>query len=59
MDPILTLDTAEPLLADAAIYLPLYQDSMMVGVTESVVNVPVSGPIQVSIFGTAGTWDLA
>uniref|UniRef100_UPI003D8CB2D9 ABC transporter family substrate-binding protein n=1 Tax=Gordonia sp. B7-2 TaxID=3420932 RepID=UPI003D8CB2D9 len=59
VDPIPTLNTAEPLLADAAIYLPLYQDSMMVGVTESVVNVPVTGPIQVSIFGTAGVWDLA
>lgn len=57
-DPLETLTIAEPLLAGAAIYLPLYQDSLVTGTTPSVVGVPVSGPIQVSIFGTAGTWDI-
>lgn len=57
-DPEPMLDEAEPLLAAAAIYMPLYQDSMMVGVTRQVTGVPLSGPIQVAIFGTAATWNL-
>lgn len=57
-DPEELLDEAEPLLAGQAIYLPLYQDSMVVGVTRSVTGVPLSGPIQVSIYGTAATWEL-
>ncbi|WLP90020.1 ABC transporter family substrate-binding protein [Gordonia sp. NB41Y] len=56
-DPEELLDEAEPLLAAQAIYLPLYQDSMVVGVTRSVTGVPLSGPIQVSIYGTAATWE--
>ncbi|QUD84364.1 ABC transporter family substrate-binding protein [Gordonia polyisoprenivorans] len=57
-DPTPMLAEAEPLLADQAIYLPLYQDSMLVGVTPAVTGVPLSGPIQTSIYGTAATWDI-
>ena len=57
-DPLPQLTEAEPLLAAQSIYLPLYQDSMMVGVTRKVTDVPLSGPIQVSIFGSASTWNL-
>ncbi len=58
-DPISTLEQAEPLLAAQAIYLPLYQDSMIVGVTPEVRDVPLTGPIQESIFGTAVNWELS
>ena len=58
-DPIETLDEAEPLLAAQAIYMPLYQDSMVVGVTPLVRDVPLTGPIQESIFGTAVDWELS
>lgn len=57
-DPIPTLNEAEPLLAAQAIYRPLYQDSMVVGTTSAVRDVPLTGPIQVSIFGTAVDWEL-
>ncbi|MFT4125780.1 MAG: ABC transporter family substrate-binding protein [Gordonia sp. (in: high G+C Gram-positive bacteria)] len=57
-DPTATLTEAEPLLADAAVYLPLFQDSGLVGVTSAVSGVPLTGPIQVSVFGTAASWDL-
>ncbi|MGW5523396.1 ABC transporter family substrate-binding protein [Gordonia sp. NPDC003950] len=57
-DPTDLLNDAEPLLADAAIYLPLYQDSMVVALTPAVTGVPLSGPIQVSVYGTAATWDV-
>ncbi|MEO9327297.1 ABC transporter family substrate-binding protein [Gordonia aurantiaca] len=58
-DPIATLNQAEPLLAAQAIYMPLYQDSMVVGVTPLVRDVPLTGPIQESIFGTAVDWELS
>ena len=58
-DPLPQLTEAEPLLAAQSIYLPLYQDSMMVGVTRKVTDVPLSGPIQVSIFGTASRWNIS
>ena len=58
-NPLPQLTEAEPLLAAQSIYLPLYQDSMMVGVTRKVTDVPLSGPIQVSIFGSASTWNLS
>ncbi|MDL9935683.1 ABC transporter family substrate-binding protein [Gordonia sp. ABSL1-1] len=58
-DPMPALNAAEPLLAAQFSYIPLYQDSMLVGVDRpAVVGVPDTGPIQVSIFGSAGTWDL-
>ncbi|MFT4043763.1 MAG: ABC transporter family substrate-binding protein [Gordonia sp. (in: high G+C Gram-positive bacteria)] len=58
VNPIHQLLKAEPLLAAQAIYEPLYQDSMVVGVTRKVRNVPLAGPIQVSVFGAAGQWNV-
>ncbi|MYR04947.1 ABC transporter family substrate-binding protein [Gordonia sp. SID5947] len=58
-DPIPQLTEAEPLLAAQAVYLPLYQDSTFVGRTDQVKNVPLSGPIQVGIYGDAVSWELS
>ncbi|MFC4745267.1 ABC transporter family substrate-binding protein [Gordonia hankookensis] len=58
-DPIPQLTQAEPLLAAQAVYLPLYQDSTLVGRTGQVKNVPLSGPIQVGIYGDAVSWELS
>lgn len=55
-DPTATLTTAEPLLAAKAVYLPIYQDSVFVAVTDEVTGVPVTGPMQVGIFGNAVAW---
>ncbi|WP_262365432.1 ABC transporter family substrate-binding protein [Gordonia sp. OPL2] len=57
-DPIPPLQQAEPLLAEQAIYQPIYQDSMLVGRTGAVRNVPLSGPIQVAIFGDSVAWEM-
>nr|WP_245555528.1 ABC transporter family substrate-binding protein [Gordonia soli] len=57
-DPTGTLTEAEPLFSAQSVYLPIYQDSMLVGVTQKVRNVPLSGPIQVAIFGNAVSWEL-
>ncbi|GAA1480872.1 lipoarabinomannan biosynthesis protein LpqW [Gordonia sinesedis] len=58
-DPTPLLVQAEPLLAAQAVYQPLYQDSMVVGVIRNkVAGVPLSGPIGVSIFGTAANWNV-
>ncbi|GAB91093.1 hypothetical protein GORHZ_123_00370 [Gordonia rhizosphera NBRC 16068] len=59
VDPIETLTEAEPLLAAQAIYRPLYQDSMIVGTTGKVLNVPLTGPIQVAIYGDTVSWELS
>lgn len=55
-DPSSTLATAEPLLAAQAVYLPIYQDSVLVGVTDKVSGVPLSGPVPSGIFGDAARW---
>ncbi len=57
-DPIPTLTSAEPLLAEQAVYMPLYQDSALVGLTDGVRNVGLSGPIQVGIYGNSVAWEL-
>ncbi|MFC0314278.1 ABC transporter family substrate-binding protein [Gordonia phosphorivorans] len=54
--PTATLTSAEPLLAAQAVYLPIYQDSVFVAVTDKVSGVPVTGPMQVGIFGDAVAW---
>ncbi len=59
VDPTETLTEAEPLLAAQAIYRPLYQDSMIVGTTGKVLNVPLTGPIQVAIYGDTVSWELS
>ncbi|AZG48737.1 ABC transporter family substrate-binding protein [Gordonia insulae] len=58
VDPVPQLTEAEPLLAAQSTYLPIYQDSMLAGRTGTVRNVPLTGPIQVSIFGDAVSWEL-
>ncbi len=57
-DPTAVLDEAEGRLADAAIYLPIYQDSALVVVTDEVTGVPLDGPVQTSIFAGAARWAL-
>ncbi len=56
-DPAPILETAEPLLAAQSVYLPIYQEMSLVGVTDHVTGVPLTGPIQVGIFGDADLWD--
>ncbi|HMS73610.1 ABC transporter family substrate-binding protein [Gordonia sp. (in: high G+C Gram-positive bacteria)] len=56
-DPAPLLEEAEPLLAEQSVYLPIYQELSLVGVTDQVTGVPLSGPIQVGIFGDADVWD--
>ncbi|MFT3661557.1 MAG: ABC transporter family substrate-binding protein [Gordonia sp. (in: high G+C Gram-positive bacteria)] len=56
-DPEQTLIEVEPLLAAQAVYLPLYQDTVFVAVTDKVTGVPLAGPIQIGIFGDAARWD--
>ncbi|GAC56234.1 hypothetical protein GOHSU_04_01030 [Gordonia hirsuta DSM 44140 = NBRC 16056] len=55
-DPAATLTEAESVLAARAVYLPLFQDSIFVGVSEKVDGVPLTGPVQVAIFGDAARW---
>lgn len=57
-DPTPLLSTAEGLLAQKAVYLPFYQDSMLTGLTPAVSGVPLTGPVQVSIFGDSVRWGL-
>lgn len=57
-DPAPLLDEAEGQLAQAAIYLPIYQDAGLVVVTDEVVGVPLTGPVQTSIFAGAPRWAL-
>lgn len=55
-DPSDLLYQAEGELADASIYLPIYQDSALVVVTNEVLGVPLAGPVQTSIFAGADKW---
>lgn len=57
-DPTPQLTEAQPLLAAQYIYLPIYQDSMIAGSTGKVRNVPLTGPIQVAIYGDTVSWEL-
>ncbi|MFW0792040.1 ABC transporter family substrate-binding protein [Gordonia sp. CPCC 205333] len=58
VEPGPLLSQAEGLLAQKAVYLPFYQDSMLAGVTPSVFGVPLTGPVQVGIFGDSVRWGL-
>lgn len=55
-DPAGILAAAEPLLAAQAVYLPIYQDSVLTAVTGQVHGVPLTGPVPVGIFGGAAGW---
>ncbi|MFT4089038.1 MAG: ABC transporter family substrate-binding protein, partial [Gordonia sp. (in: high G+C Gram-positive bacteria)] len=57
-DPVAELTEAESLLADKAVYLPIYQDTVFVAVSDEVAGVPLTGPVQVGIFGGTVDWSL-
>ncbi|WP_161928171.1 ABC transporter family substrate-binding protein [Gordonia crocea] len=57
-DPAPILEQAEGQLAEASIYLPIYQDSALVVVTDQIVGVALTGPVQTSIFAGAPDWAL-
>ncbi|MFT3714523.1 MAG: ABC transporter family substrate-binding protein [Gordonia sp. (in: high G+C Gram-positive bacteria)] len=57
-DPNGILASAEEPLAAQAVYLPIYQDSVFLAVTDGVEGVPLDGPVQVGIFGDAARWSL-
>lgn len=57
-DPAPQLEEAEGQLAQAAIYLPIYQDAALIIVTDEVFGVPLTGPVQTSVFAGAPRWAL-
>ncbi|MFM9376755.1 ABC transporter family substrate-binding protein [Gordonia sp. VNK21] len=57
-DPAAELSSAEELLAAQAVYLPIYQDTSLIAVTDQVTGVPLAGPVPVGIFDGAGKWML-
>ncbi len=57
-DPDAQLTQAEELLAAQAVYLPIYQDSVLGASTDRVVGVSLDGPPQVGVFGDAVRWAL-
>jgi len=57
-DPTSQLQQAEPLLADKAVYLPIFQDTLFSAVTDRIAGVELGGPIQVGVFGGADRWSL-
>ncbi|WP_336789852.1 ABC transporter family substrate-binding protein [Gordonia malaquae] len=52
------LSQAEELLAAQAVYLPIYQDTVLGASTDKVVGVSLDGPPQVGVFGDAVRWGL-
>ncbi|MBM7366829.1 ABC-type transport system substrate-binding protein [Gordonia hydrophobica] len=57
-DPVEALREAEPLLAQQAVYLPIYQDTMFTAVTDRIAGVSLDGPMQLGVFGGADRWML-
>ncbi|WOC13393.1 putative monoacyl phosphatidylinositol tetramannoside-binding protein LpqW [Gordonia sp. MP11Mi] len=57
-DPEQYLARAETVLADQAVYLPIYQDSVFGAATDKVVGVSLGGAPQVGVFGDAVRWGL-
>ena len=56
--PNAILSQAEGALADQAVYLPIFQDSVFLAVTDGVNGVPLEGPVQAGIFSDAANWTL-
>ena len=52
------LQRAEALLAQQAVYLPIFQDTMFAAVTDRILGVSLDGPMQVGVFGGADRWTL-
>ena len=57
-EPAPYLEQAEGLLAEQAVYLPIYQDSMFGAATDAIVGVSLDGAPQVGVFGDAVRWGL-
>ena len=57
-DPKEYLTRAETILADQAVYLPIYQDSVFGAATDKIVGVSLDGAPQVGVFGDAVRWSL-
>ncbi|MCF8610292.1 ABC transporter family substrate-binding protein [Gordonia sp. HY285] len=57
-DPAPYLTQAETVLADQAVYLPIYQDSVFGAATDKIVGVSLDGAPQVGVFGDAVRWGL-
>jgi ABC-type transport system substrate-binding protein len=57
-EPDQQLSQAEELLAAQAVYLPVYQDTVLGASTDKVVGVSLDGPPQVGVFGDAVRWGL-
>ncbi|GEE03746.1 putative lipoprotein LpqW [Gordonia spumicola] len=57
-DPNAVLTEAQGLLAEQAVYLPIYQDSVLGASTDKVTGVSLQGPPQVGVFGDAVRWGL-
>ena len=57
-DPEQYLTSAEQLLAERAVYLPIYQDSMFGAATDAIAGVTLHGAPQVGVFGDAVRWGL-
>lgn len=57
-DPSATLQEAEGVLADQAVYLPIFQDTLYAAVTDRIVGVELTGPMQLGVFGGAERWSL-
>ncbi|MGO3327870.1 MAG: ABC transporter family substrate-binding protein, partial [Gordonia sp. (in: high G+C Gram-positive bacteria)] len=57
-DPKEYLTRAETMLADQAVYLPIYQDSVFGAATDKIVGVSLDGAPQVGVFGDAVRWGL-
>ncbi|WP_132991841.1 ABC transporter family substrate-binding protein [Gordonia zhaorongruii] len=56
--PAEQLQQAEDLLADQAVYLPIYQDSVLGAATEKIGGVSLDGSPQLGVFGNAVRWSL-
>ncbi|MGB6243939.1 ABC transporter family substrate-binding protein [Gordonia sp. (in: high G+C Gram-positive bacteria)] len=57
-DPTAQLREAEELLAEQAVYLPIFQDTVFSAVTDRITGVGLDGPSQVAVFGDAQRWVL-
>lgn len=57
-DPADYLTRAEEVLADQAVYLPIYQDSVFGAATDKIAGVTLDGAPQVGVFGNAVNWGL-
>ncbi|WP_240498147.1 ABC transporter family substrate-binding protein [Williamsia sp. 1135] len=55
-DPTDNLRTAQRLLDERSVYLPVYQDVLTTAVSPLVTGAAVTGPVQTGIFGGSAAW---